>query len=193
MKLYYNPRSRATISKWVLDECGADYELVLVDFEKKENKAPEYLAVNPSGKLPALVDGPNRIFESVAIALYLGDKYPQAGLAPTIDSPDRGRYLSLMVYATSQLEPAMGESLMKSENPETQKAKGWTNFEIVQEVIEKELGAGPYLFGEKFTLADILIGSAFIWRRFFGPCEESPTLKAYIDLLQARPHAVKMG
>ncbi len=113
MKLYYNPQSRAVIAKWMLDECGAQYEIVPIDFAKREHKAPEFLQINPAGKLPALVDGDAKIFEGTAICLYLGDKFPQANLAPEIGAPERGRYLSLMVYSTSQLEPAMGDALLK--------------------------------------------------------------------------------
>lgn len=108
MKLYYNPRSRAVIAKWMLDECGVDYEMVTIDFEKREHKALEYLKINPAGKLPTLVDGESKIFETAAICIYLGDRFPAANHAPKIGAPQRGRYLSLMVYSTSQLEPAMG-------------------------------------------------------------------------------------
>jgi glutathione S-transferase len=76
MKLYYNPKSRAAIAKWMLDECGADYEIVPIDFTKREHKTPEFLKINPAGKLPALVDGEVKIFEGAAICLYLGDKFP---------------------------------------------------------------------------------------------------------------------
>src|ERR687894_954665 len=112
MQLYYNPRSRAAIAKWMLDECDADYEIVYIDLEKGEHKAPEFLEINPAGKLPALVEDGSRIFETAAICLYLGDKFPEANLAPKIGAPGRGRYLSLMVYSSSQLDPAMGEMRM---------------------------------------------------------------------------------
>jgi glutathione S-transferase len=93
MKLYYNPRSRAAIAKWMLDECGARYEIVPIDFEKLEHKAPEFLKINPAGKLPALVDGESKIFEGAAICLYLGDKFSDANLAPKSARRERGRYL----------------------------------------------------------------------------------------------------
>lgn len=190
MKLYYNPRSRASISKWILDELGVDYDLVMVDLEKGEHKSPAFREINPAGKLPALLDGEQRLFESVAIGIYLGDKYPEAGLAPSIDSPQRGRYLSLMVYATSQLEPAMGDTFLKMESSPT---RGWTDFETVQKVLIQELAGKPYLLGDSFSLADILIGSNFIWRRLFGQTEEPPEIKTYIDRLLQRPHALKMA
>ena len=183
MKLYYNPRSRAAIAKWMLDECGADYEIVPVDLQQREHKAPEFLEVNPSGKLPALVDGDSRIFETAAICLYLGDGLPEANLAPRLDTPERGRYLSLMVYSTSQLEPAMGDALM---GVETLPQRGWTDFETVQDVIEGELGDGAYLFDDWFTAADIMVGSMFIWKRMFGAPPGRPKLEAYVDRLLER-------
>jgi len=190
MKLYYNPQSRAAITKWMLDECNADYEIVFIDLQKGEHKTPEFLKINPAGKLPALVDGDSRLFEGTAICLYLGDKYPEANLAPKIDTPDRGRYLSLMVYSTSQLEPAMGDKLLGAQ---THHQRGWSDFETVKDVIEAELGEGPYLFADWFTAADVMIGSMFIWQRMLGSPPERPKLEDYVDRLLARPAAMKMG
>ena len=190
MKLYYNPQCRAVIAKWMLDECDASYEIVPIDFTKGEHKAPGFLKINPAGKLPALEDGESKIFEGAAICLYLADKFPQAQLAPKIGAPERGRYLSLMVYSTSQLEPSMGDALLKVE---TLPQRGWTNFETAQAVVEGELGAGPYLFGDWFTAADIMIGSMFIWKRIFGAPAGRPALEAYVDRLLARPKAMKFG
>lgn len=184
MQLYYNPRSRAAIAKWMLDECNADYEIVHINLEKREHKAPEFLEINPAGKLPALVDGDSKIFESAAICLYLGDKFPEANLTPKIGAPERGRYLSLMVYSTSQLEPAMGDMLLGTESSPQ---RGWTDFETVQDVIEGELGDGAYLFGDWFTAADVMIGSMFVWKRMFGAPPGRPNLEAYVDRLLERP------
>jgi glutathione S-transferase len=190
MKLYYNPQSRAVIAKWILDECAADYEIVPIDLGKQEHKQPAFLKINPAGKLPALVDGDVRIFEGAAIGLYLGDRFPAARLAPAIGSPERGRYLSLMVYSTSQLEPAMGDALLKEK---TSPSRGWNDFETTKTVIEGELGNGPYLFGDWFTVADVLIGSMFIWARMWGNPSGRPKIDAYIDRLLQRPHAMKVG
>jgi glutathione S-transferase len=187
MKLYYNPQSRAAIAKWMLDECETDYEIVLVDLQQREHKAPEFLEINPSGKLPALVDGDSRIFETVAICLYLGDRLPEANLAPRLDAPERGRYLSLMVYSTSQLEPAMGDALM---GLETLPQRGWTDFETAQDVVERELRDGAYLFGEWFTAADVMIGSMFIWQQLWSGPSERPKIRAYVDRLSSRPAAM---
>jgi glutathione S-transferase len=191
MELYFNPQSRAVIAKWMLDECGAKYEIVPIDFAKGEHKSAEFLKINPAGKLPALVDGDSKIFESAAISLYLGDKFGAANLAPKISAPERGRYLSLMVYSTSQLEPAMGDALLGVQSNNSQ--RGWTDFATACHVIEGELGAGPYLFGNWFTAADVMIGSMFIWRRLFGGQPDRPKLEAYVDRLLARPAAPKLG
>ena len=190
MKLYFNPKSRAVIAKWMLDECSVPYETVPIDFTKREHKSPEFLKINPAGKLPALVDGDTKVFEGAAICLYLADKFPEANLAPKIGAPERGRYLSLMVYSTSQLEPAMGDFLLKVE---TLAQRGWTDFETTKDVIEGELGDGPYLFGDWFTAADIMIGSMFIWKRIWGAPPDRPKLEAYVDRLLARPKAMKFG
>jgi glutathione S-transferase len=190
MKLYYNPQSRAVIAKWMLDEYGVAYEIVPIDVKKREHKTPEFLQINPAGKLPALVDGDSRIFENAAICLYLGDKFPEAKLAPKIGAPERGRYLSLMVYSTSQLEPAMGDALL---DVSTLPQRGWTDFETVKDVIEKELGDGPYLFGDWFSAADVMIGSMFIWKRMWGRPPDRPKLEAYVDRLLERPAAMKIG
>jgi len=190
MKLYFNPQSRAQIAKWMLDECGANYEIMPIDFTKGEHKTPEFLKINPAGKLPALVDGETKVFESAAICLYLADNFPQANLAPKIGAPERGRYLSLMVYSTSQLEPALGDALLGGQ---TSPQRGWTDFATCKKVIEGELGDGAYLFGNWFTAADVMIGSMFIWKRIFGAPPDSPKLEAYVDRLLARPKAMKFG
>lgn len=187
IKLYYNPQSRAAIAKWMLDECQVPYELEHIDLSKQENRSPEFLAINPAGKLPVMVDGDIKVFEAAAICLYLADKYPQARLAPAIDAPERGRYLSLMVFSTSQLEPSMGDMLMKQEHL---RARGWNEFEQTAELLDAEIGEGPYLFGDWFTAADVMIGSMFIWKRMFGNTEESPRIKAYVERLLARPHGM---
>ena len=190
MKLYYNPQSRAVIAKWMLDECSAQYEIVRIDFAKREHKTPEFLKINPAGKLPALVDGDSKVFEGAAICLYLGEKFFEANLAPKVGQPEWGRYLSLMVYSTSQLEPAMGDALLKVQ---ALPQRGWSDFETVKDVIEGELGDGPYLFGDWFTAADIMIGSMFIWKRMWGTAPDRPGIEAYVDRLLARPKAMKLG
>lgn len=183
MKLYYNPKSRAAISKWLLDEFGIAYELAFIDFENRQHKSPGFLKINPAGKLPALTDGDVTLFENVAIGLYMADKYPEAGLAPEKGTAAYGRWLSLMVYATSQVEPAMGDDMLGLEVPSW---RGWSDFETVKTLVEDQLGDGPWLLGEQFTTADVLIGSMFTWLRVWGKSTGRPKLEAYADRLEKR-------
>ena len=191
MQLYFDPQSRSQVAKWMLDEAEVDYEIVTTLIKDKAHKRPEYLKINPSGKLPALVDGRTRVFENAAICMYIAEKFPGKRLAPSVGTPERGRYLSLMVYSTAQFEPAMGDSLMKIRSNNS--ARGWTNFEEAKNAVERELGDGPYLFGAQFTAADVMIGSCLIWHRAFGGKLNRPKLDAYIDRLQARPKGMKFG
>jgi glutathione S-transferase len=190
LKLYFNPQSRAVIARWMLDECGAEYELVPIDLAVGENKRTEYLRINPAGKLPALVDGTAKVFENAAICLYLGDKFPEANLAPRIGAPERGRYVTWVVYSTSQLEPAMVDVLL---DQKTERQRGWTDYQWCLDVIDREVGRGPYLFGDWFTAADVMIGSMFIWQRMMGNAIGRPGLETYVDRLLARPNAIKLG
>jgi glutathione S-transferase len=190
MQLYFNPRSRAQIAKWMLDEIGAKYDIVPIDFEKRQHKTPEFLKINPAGKLPALVDGDTKVFEAAAIGLYLGDRYPEARLAPAIGAPERGRYLSLMVFSTSQLEPAMGDASLQLP---TARQRGWNDYETTKDLIEREIGQGPYLFGQWFTLADIMIASMYVWARMTGRPSGRPAIEAYVDRLLQRPQSIRLG
>ena len=190
MRLYFNPQSRAVIARWMLDECGAEYEIHPIDLAMGENKRADYLKINPSGKLPALVDGEARIFENVAICLYLADKFPEKNLAPKIGDPRRGRYLTLTVYSTSQLDGAIVDDML---GVKTERQRGWTDFETCKNVVERELGAGPYLLGDQFTAADVMIGSMFIWLRMMGRMSGRRAIDAYVDRLLARPKAIKLG
>ena len=190
MKLYFDPHSRSQVAKWMLDEAGADYEIVQTLIREKAHKKPEFLRINLAGKLPALVDGRARVFENAAICMYVAEKFPGKRLAPPAGSPERGRYLSLMVYSTAQLEPAMGDNILKIRSDNS--ARGWTSFEAAKDAVERELGYGPYLFGPQFTAADVMIGSMLIWHRAFGGVLHRPKLDAYIDRLQARPKAMKL-
>ena len=191
MKLYFDPHSRAMVAKWLLDEAGADYEIVPTLLKDRAHKAPEFLKINPAGKLPALVDGRSRLFENAAICLYLAEKFPQARLAPAPGTPERGRYLSLMVYSTSQVEPAMGDALLRVRSNSS--SRGWNDFENVKDVVERELGYGPYLFGAQFTAADVMIGSMFVWLRMWGKTVGRHKIDAYVDRLLARPKGMRFS
>ena len=105
LKLYFAPRTRATRPRWLLEELGVPYELVELDMSKQEHKQLPYLRIHPLGRVPALADGDQVIFESAAICMYLADKFPEKKLAPAVGTPERGQYYQWMVYAGATLEP----------------------------------------------------------------------------------------
>ena len=133
---------------------------------KREHKAPEFLKINPAGKLPALVDGDSKIFEGTAICLYLGDKFPQANLAPKIGATRTGPLPVVDGLFNLSTRARDGRRIVKSGVPCPSAAGPISR--LRKNVVEGELGKGPYLFGDWFTAADIMIGSMFIWKRIFG-------------------------
>ena len=190
MKLYFNPQSRAVIARWMLDECGADYQIVPIDLAMEENKRAAYLKINPAGKLPALVDGEARIFENVAICLYLADRFPEANLAPPIGAA-RARPLS---RADGLLDvPARPRVGRRDARREDGAPARLDRLRDLQDRGRTRARRRPYLLGDQFTAADVMIGSMFIWQRMMGNTSGRPVIDAYVDRLLARPKAIKLS
>ena len=193
MKLYHAPRSRSVRPRWLLEEIGTPYELVTLDLAKGEHKTPAHLAVHPHGAVPALVDGDVQLFESAAICAYLADKFPDARLAPPVGTPARGLYYQWLVYAIATLEPPVLQVFLNTVRlPEAERsaaaaAEGRTRFAEVAAVLERALAAKPFLLGDRFTAADVMIGSTLAWAQAFGLLEGRQTLQAYVGRLSARP------
>lgn len=193
MKLYHSSRSRSVRPRWLLEETGAPYELVKLDLSKNEHKAPAYMKVHPHGAVPALVDGDLQMFESAAICAYLADKFPEKRLAPPLGTPARGLYYQWMVYAIATLEPPVLQVFMNTIMlPEAERSaaaadEGRTKFADVGRVLEQALGSKPYLLGEQFSAADVMIGSTLAWAQFMGLLDRFPTLQQYVQRLSERP------
>lgn len=190
LKFYYNPRSRAAIARWMLEEVGADYEIVPIDFEAGDNRKPDFLAVNPMGKIPALVleDG-TAITEAPAIIAWLADAYPEAGLAPEPGSNERGSYYRWLFFGGSCFEPALIEKMMRKDQPELPKSTlGWGSYDDVIGTLEQTLSKSPYLLGENFSAADVYIGAELGWAGMFGAprIAESRTIQDYLSRVTAR-------
>jgi len=184
---YHNPKSRASMARWMLEEIGAPYKTVLLDFEKGEHKSPAFLALNPMGKLPTIVHKGVVITETAAIMAYLADAFPEAGLAPATSDPRRGTYYRWLFFGGSCFEPAMIDVMMK--RPPVQKGMaGWGDFDDVKAALKTALATGPYLLGDQFTAADVYIGSELNWSMMFGApgIKEEPVFTAYVDRLKAR-------
>ena len=185
---YYNPRSRASIARWMLEEVGAPYRIVNIDFEKGEQRSPDFLAVNPMGKIPTIVHKDVVVTEAAAIIAYLADAFPAANLAPALDDPARGTYYRWLVFGASAFEPALLDTMMKRE-PVSKMTAGWGDYADVVGALKGALEKGPYLLGERFTAADVYIGAEIGWAMSFGApnLKGDPVFDTYVARVQERP------
>jgi glutathione S-transferase len=186
--LYHAAPSRSSIVHWMLEEVGEPYDIQLVSFKKGENLKPDYLAVNPMGKVPALRHGDAVISEAAAICAYLADEFPNAKLNVPIGTPERGLYLKWLFFGPSCLEPALMERAYPRKEPPPRAAQGFGEYETVVNVLANAAGsAKPYLMGEQFTAADVVIGSGLRWGTMFKLLPERSEFTAYTARLNARP------
>lgn len=186
MKLFWCPKTRAQRAVWMLEEAGLKYERVHTDIRGPEKmRDPEFALASPMGKVPALADGEARLADSAAICIYVADKYPKAGLAPAIDDPKRGKYLWWMIYTPGVIEPAMSEKFVGSK-PDRLRS-GWGDFDLMIETFEKGLGKNEWMLGDKFSAADVMMGSSAAFMKQFGMLPNNKTLEAYADRCTARP------
>jgi glutathione S-transferase len=186
MQLYWSPRSRSFSSLWLMEETGEPYERVLTDITTGAQKKLEYLAINPMGKVPALKDGEATLAEAAAIAAYVAERYPRAKLAPPLGDPLRAKYLYWLFFGPGCIEPAMVQIATKIEmNPV---AAGWGDSQRVIDVLDNALQKGPWILGENFSAADIVIGSGLNFAvRLFKMIPARPSFDAYIARCMARP------
>jgi glutathione S-transferase len=183
--LYHHPWSRASGTVWMLEETGVDYELRWVDIMAGAQKTPEFLSLNPMGKLPVLVDGDVVVSESAAIGVYLGDRYASGRLAPVLDDPARGTYLRWAFFSPSVIEPAA--AARPSGGNFNAGAVGWGTYETMLDATEAAVGAGPWLLGDRFTMADVILGGTLRFMLGFKMIEPRPAFNDYVQRLDARP------
>ena len=186
MKLYWAPRSRSFTALWLMEETGKPYERVLTDITSGGQKTPEYLAINPMGKVPALQDGAATLAEAAAICAYVAERYPEAKLAPPLGDPLRAIYLYWLFFSPGCIEAAMVQVATKIEMNSI--AAGWGDSQRVFDVLDAALTKGPWLLGENFSAADIAIGSGLNFAvRLFKMVPSRPSFDAYIERCVARP------
>ena len=186
IKLYWSPRSRSFTAIWLLEESGLPYERVLTDISTGAQKAPEYLAINPMGKVPGLQDGDAALGEAAAICAYIADRYPETRLAPDITDPLRARYLQWLFFTPSCMEPAIIQIYTKLEVPPSTAA--WGRATQTFDVLDAALQKGPWILGDKVSAADITIGSGLNFAvRMFKLLPSRPSFDAYLDRIVARP------
>jgi glutathione S-transferase len=186
MKLYWTAQTRSSRAVWLLEELGVEYDLETVDIRSADRKdSADFRAASPMGKVPALEDGDVQMSESAAICLYLADRYGAGDLAPAIDDAQRGRFLYWLMYTPAVIEPAMAEKFSKSEPHRGR--NGWGDFDSMIETFEAGLQGNSWILGDKFSAADVMLGSSVSFMRMFGMLTDSPLLESYADRCFARP------
>lgn len=187
LTLYHAAPSRSSIVRWMLEEIGEPYEIQLLSLSKGENRAPDYLAVNPMGKVPALRHGDSVITEAAAICAYLADEFPRAKLNVPLGDARRGPYLKWLFFGPSCIEPAMMDRAFPRKEEARRAALGYGDFDTVIKVVADAVARGPYILGEQFTAADVVIGSTLRFGMLFKLLPEQPEFTAYTGRLAQRP------
>jgi glutathione S-transferase len=190
--LFHCPQTRSSGVLTLLEELGADYELHVLNMKKNEQRGAAYLAINPMGKVPAIMHNGALVTEQVAVYIYLADLYPEAGITPLLGDAMRGPYLRWMAFYGSCFEPAFVDKAMKREAGAASMTPYGT-LDDVWNVVTGQLAKGDYMLGDKFTAVDVLWGSALNWMTMFGLAPETPVVRAYIDRIKARPAVARAG
>jgi glutathione S-transferase len=181
---YTNPMSRGQIARWALHEAGAEYEQHLLDYGTSMKDAA-YLAINPMGKVPAIVHDGNVVTECAAICAYLADAFPEAGLQPTPN--ERADYYRWMFFAAGPVESAITNRHLKWEPTEEQeRMAGYGNYDKAVGALESALSGKDYICGDRFTAADVYVGSQVDWGLQFGTLPASEAFNAYAERLRER-------
>ncbi len=189
--LFHAPQTRSSGVLMLLEELGAPYTLHVLNMKAGDQRGPDYLAVNPMGKVPAIRHGDAVVTEQVAIYLYLADLFPEAGLAPALNDPLRGPYLRWFAFYGSAFEPAITDRALKREPPPPGMS-GYGDFDTMLGTLMGQLKQGPYLLGERFTALDLLWGGALSWMLMFKLLPELPELVAYTGRHTTRPSFAKV-
>jgi glutathione S-transferase len=188
---YTNPMSRGRIARWMLEEVGEPYRTELLDYGTTM-KAPAYLAINPMGKVPALRHGDTVVTECAAICCYLADAFPDAGLAPPPGDRLRGPYYRWMFFAAGPLEAAMSNRALGVEVPAERKGMiGYGSLAEVIAALETAVCGREYLVGDRFSAADVYVGSHIGWGMSFGALEKRPAFQRYCARISARPATIR--
>ena len=182
---YTNPMSRGQTARWMLEEVGADYIEHLLDY-RTTMKAPDYLAINPMGKVPAIVHDGQVVTEGAAICAYLADVFPAAGLAPQPN--ERAAYYRWLFFAAGPVEQAVVACRMGWEPaPDQEAMAGFGNYDLTVDVLERQVGEGEWITGDRFTAADVYAGAHVDWGLTFGSLPDRPSFQSYAARLRERP------
>jgi glutathione S-transferase len=180
---YHNPQSRGRIVRWMLEELGQPYETEVIAYDRM--KGPDYLAVHPLGKVPAIKHNGHVVTECAAICAYLADVFPQADLGPRAD--EKADYYRWLFYAAGPLEAAMSNQAMGWQVPaERERMFGYGNFDKAIAAVDEMLSLRDYICGGRFTAADVYLGSQIMFPMQFGMLPERDSFVRYRERLQGR-------
>ena len=184
---YHAPNTRSSAIQWLFEELGSPpHDCKVLNLAKGDHKTPWYMAINPMGKVPAVVHGDTVITEAAAIALYLADLFPEAGLAPKIGDPRRGTYLRWIVFNQAAVEPAVTDLALKRE-PGSPAMMSYGTYDATIDALAGALATGPYILGETFSAADVIVGSGVRWMLMFKVLPERHEFTSYAERLAERP------
>jgi len=189
LTLYHAAPSRSSVALWMLEETGAPYDIRLISLKQGANRDPGYLDVNPMGKVPALRHRDVVITEVAAICTWLADAYPDAGLNIPLDDPRRGPYLKWLFFGPGVLESAVMDRAFPRVAAPPRAALGYGDFDTAMEVVARAVTPGPFLMGERFTAADVVIGSNLRWGMLFKAIPERREFTDYVARCVDRPAA----
>lgn len=184
LKLYFAPRTRSFAALWLLEELGEPYHLESFDFATGRHKQADYLAFNPMGKVPLVMDEETPVPEIGAMAIYLADRYGAGVLAPAVTDAARAAYLRWMFFASAIMEPAFAQKLFEWEVAPSTVA--WGSFEQMMEVLSDGLAEGPWLLGETFSAADVVVGNNLVFGQMIGLIPQDGPLGEYLARLKTR-------
>lgn len=186
MKVFWAPQTRSTRAIWMLEEAGIDYDMQQIDIRSPEREnSDEFVAASPMRKVPAIVDGQNCLAESAAICIYVADRYAAGSLAPALDDPRRGKFLYWSLYTPAVIEPAMAEKFSKVEPNRAR--NGWGDFDLMITTFDEGLHDRPWILGDQFTAADVMLGSSAVFMRMFGMLPDTRNIADYADRCLERP------
>jgi len=189
LTLYHASPSRSSAVLWMLEELGQPYELKLLSLKQGDNLKPDYLAINPMGKVPALRHGDTMITEAAAICTYLADEFPNAKLNIPIGTPRRGVYLKWLFFGPSCIEPSVIDRAAPRKEEARRGILGYGDFDTVMNVVAKAVEKGPWLMDEQFTAADVIVGANIRFGMMFKMIPERKEFTDYAARIAARPAA----
>jgi len=189
LTLYHAAPSRSSIVLWMLEELGQPYDIKLIKLSAGDNLKPDYLAINPMGKVPALKHGDTVITEAAAICTYLADEFPGAKLNIPVGTPRRGVYLKWLFFGPSCIEPAVIDRAAPRKEEARRGMLGYGDFDTVMNVMAQAVAKGPWLMGEQFTAADVIVGANIRWGMMFKMIPPRQEFIDYAARIAARPAA----